>query len=227
MKHFILIIFIFFSLFTVKAQFIKGALTGGFNLSQVDGDQVFGFRKFGLNLGPSAIIPVKNNFSIVLEVLYSEKGSSQRPVDKYVDSTQEYRLKLNYAEVPLLIQYADKGGFVFGAGMSYGRLVSVKEKQFDHTTQTIKWDNISLNDGTYNKNDYEVLADIRCRIYDGVYLNLRYAYSLAKIRTRNFGAPWKKTRYQYNNLISFRVVWVINEKHIEQIKQKNKEENND
>ena len=57
-------------------------------------------------------------------------------------------------------------------------------------------------------------SDLRFRIYKKLKFNIRYAYSLAKIRTRTFedfqGQTW--TRDQFNNLITFRLVYMINEK---------------
>ncbi len=35
----------------LSAQIIKGEAIAGFNLSQVDGDMFYGFKKFGLNVG--------------------------------------------------------------------------------------------------------------------------------------------------------------------------------
>lgn len=185
----------------------------GSNLSQVDGDQVYGYKKIGLNTGVSAMIPLGRRFYIVPEILYSEKGSYQKPEYIDEDSTGEYRLRLNYAEVPILLQYADKNGFIFGAGISYGRLVHVKEKEYNRISREIEWNNVSLNDGTYKKSDYDILADLRLRIFKGFYFNLRYSYSITKIRTRYFPKPWNKTRDQFNNLLSFRVVWIINDRY--------------
>lgn len=196
---------------SIEAQNIKGAIIGGLNITQVDGDQVYGFRKKGISVGPSAIIPLRSGFQLALEVLYSQKGSSQAPVYTYEDSTREYRLKLNYAEVPILIQYADKHGLTAGLGISYGRLVFVKEKQYNPLTKKVEWDNVRLNDGTYKKDDFEVIADLKLKLFTGIYANLRYSYSIAKIRTRYFYKPFNKSRDQFNNVISFRLIWVLND----------------
>ncbi len=37
-----------------KAQIIKGEIIAGFNLSQVDGDEIYGYKKGGLQLGLGA-----------------------------------------------------------------------------------------------------------------------------------------------------------------------------
>lgn len=215
----IIILYSFIIIDKSFAQVIKGALIGGLNLSQVDGDQIYGFHKAGLNVGASAIIPIKNRFSLDLEILYSQKGSSQKPLYNYEDSSGEYMLKLNYAEIPLLLQYSDKGGVTVGAGFSYGRLVYVAEKQSPDKNTPVQWDNVSLNDGTYKKSDYEVIGDLQFRLFQGFYLDLRYSYSMAEIRKRYFYKPFNKLRKQYNNLISCRLIWVINEKKIEETKK--------
>jgi hypothetical protein len=228
LKRLLIILFtvhcLLFTVYSLRAQVIKGALIGGFNLSQVDGDQVYGFHKFGINAGASAIIPLKNRFSIALEILYSQKGSFQSTLYPYADSTGKYKLRLNYAEVPVLIQYNDKGGFTFSAGMSYGRLVHVAEEQYNRKDKKIEWDNVHLNDGTYKNDDFEILGDLRVRLYEGFYFNARYSYSMAKIRTRYFYSPFNFTRKQYNNFLSFRVIWVINDKKIEEKINKRNEE---
>jgi hypothetical protein len=210
-----LFILFFSSLYLLSdAQLIKGGIIGGLNISQVDGDQVYGFKKFGFTAGPTAIIPLSKRFQLSLEVLYSQKGSSQAPVvtKDIDDSTREYRLKLNYAEIPLLLHYVDKHGLNAGLGLSFGRLVFVKEKEFNHDTKKVEWNDVKLNDGTYNKNDYEIIFDLQMKVYAGLYANLRYSYSLSKIRSRYYFYPFNKWRDQYNNVITLRAIWVINDK---------------
>ena len=107
-------------------QSIKGGLAAGLNATQVDGDEVYGYHKFGLNAGAFAIIPFRKNFSFTLETAYTQKGSYQRP--QFADSlTGEYRLILNYVEVPLLFHYIEKDIIKIGTGFSWGKLVEFKE----------------------------------------------------------------------------------------------------
>jgi len=178
------------------------------NLTQVDGDEVFGFKKVGANVGAGVMIPIKGNWDVSLEALFSQKGANQKP--QWDDSTRNgaYRLNLNYAVVPVLIMYTDKEFISAGAGFSWGRLVGVKEWEHDKLVETT-----TLNSGVYNKNDFSILADLRIRVYKQLKFNLRYQYSLVKIRTREFenGAGETWTRDQFNNVISFRLIWVFNE----------------
>ena len=197
------------------SQRIQGAVIGGFNLSQVDGDEIYGFSKLGVNTGLAAVVPFGENFNVSLEILFNQKGSFQGKQYEEEDSlgnifNGKYNLTLNYLEVPLLFLYNDKDVLTAGAGISYGRLVSIKEYEHGNRIETT-----TLNGGPYERDDFNILADVRFRIYKRLRLNLRYAYSLAKIRTRDFydtRGEYLNTRDQFNNLISIRLIYMFNEK---------------
>lgn len=209
----LIIIFVVVSSIEMTAQVIKGEAILGMNLTQVDGDEVYGFKKVGANVGAGVLIPFGKNWDVSLEALFSQKGANQK--EQYDDSLSfAYKLNLNYAEVPVLVMYTDKEFISAGAGFSWGRLVGVKEWEHGQLVETT-----TVNSGVYSKNDFCILGDLRIRIYKQLKFNLRYQYSLVKIRTREFGNPpdtW--TRDQYNNVITFRLIWVFNEKQSRQIR---------
>jgi hypothetical protein len=197
------------------SQIIKGEAIFGTNLTQVDGDEVYGFRKWGINVGAGVLIPFdkKGRWDVSLEALFSQKGSYQKAF--YEDScdgqrqTGEYNLRLNYVEVPVLVMYTDKDFISAGAGFSWGRLVGVTEYEHGQLIEETQTDG-----NTYNPNDFSILADVRIRIYKALKFNLRYQYSLLPIRERDFencrtGDQW--SRKQYNNVLTFRLIWVFNE----------------
>lgn len=200
----------------IKAQIVKGEGFLGFNLSQVDGDEAFGYKKLGLHAGLGALVPIyqKNNFNIdfSLEVTFNQKGAHQRQIYNGADGiTGEYDLYLNYFEVPVLIYFTDKQITSFGIGASYGRLVGLKEYEHGNLTDV----NLSYtNVDKYSLNDFCILADLKFRIYERLKLGVRFQYSMAKIRTRPFylsnGQP-DCPRDQYNNVITARLIYVFNE----------------
>lgn len=230
--YFLLIFFVGIS-FSSQAQVIRGAVFGGLNISQVAGDEVYGFKQPGAHVGAAAIIPFTEHWSLTLETLFSMEGAKQKarresspyyapfdsiagvwknpydPYDSIVYLNGAYNLRLNYVRVPILLHYVDDI-FAIGAGIQYGRLVSVKEKEQDiyNTTTTAE--------AAYDKNDLSILADLRFRIYKGLYINARYSYSLMSIRERTFTDvnSWEtiETRKQYSNVLTFRLMWVINDK---------------
>lgn len=194
---------------TGYGQRIMGAAIVGLNATQVDGDEVYGYKNFGLNTGLSAIVPFNNKWSVSIENIYSEKGAHQRV--KYLDSLDgSYDLKLNYLEVPVLLHFTDKDIVTFGAGMSWGRLVKVWEQRNGYEMPAT-----TLESGIYRSNDLNFLLDVRFRVFERLRFNARYAYSIRPIATREIidsktGRP--NIRDQYNGLFSFRLIYVFNER---------------
>jgi hypothetical protein len=194
---------------TGYGQRIMGAAIVGLNATQVDGDEVYGYKNFGLNAGLSAIVPFNNKWSVSVENIYSEKGAHQRV--KYLDSLDgSYDLKLNYLEVPVLLLFTDKDIVTFGAGMSWGRLVKVWEQRNGYEMPAT-----TLESGIYRSSDLNFLLDVRFRVFERLRFNARYAYSIRPIATREIidsktGRP--NIRDQYNGLFSFRLIYVFNER---------------
>ncbi len=217
MKKSILVLLLITGIFGFRqanAQQVIGALIGGFNATHVEGDDVFGFRKFGLNAGASAIVPFAEKWSFSIETIYTQKGSFHkeggRGMDyRYRHDYNHYKLVLNYLEVPVMVHFQDKTGLKAGLGVSYSRLIEVKEWE-DH----VRIATTTLNGGPYDLNDYNGIIDIQIPIYKQLKFNARYAFSLFKIRERqyqNVDPGEVKIRKQYNRVLTFRVMWFFNE----------------
>jgi len=209
-KYFLLLVISLLLSTLSYGQSIQGAIAIGTNLTQVDGDEMYGFKKFGLNASAIAIMPIKKRWAISVEASYSQKGSREYYPPE-VDPTKElpyYDLRLSYAEVPIMVHFTDKGFLTVGLGMSWGRLVGMKEIEWNIQTDA------SLYSGHYNRNDINGIFDLRFPIYKKLNLNFRYAYSFAKIRTREYnnlaGDSWK--RDQYNNVLTLRFYYIFNER---------------
>lgn len=113
----------------LRAQIVKGEVFVGANTTQVDGDECYAFRRFGVHAGAGAMVPITNWMDIGLEVLFSQKGAYKGDsINQHLGLfTGTYDLRLNYAEVPLMVYLTDKDRFSVGIGVSYGRLVGLKE----------------------------------------------------------------------------------------------------
>jgi len=204
----------------VKAQVFLGEAFVGLNINQVDGDQMMGFFKKGVHAGVGVMTPVfqKRNFSIELslEVLYNQKGAKQdAKYDTIIDPitqqhlTGEYNLRLHYGEVPLMVYFTDKKFFSGGVGVSYARLMGLKE--YEHGQET----GVSLTSGDYNRDEFNILAEVKIRIWKRLKFGVRYSYSLNPIRTRSFTdleGNVKGPYNQYNNMFTFRLTYVFNER---------------
>lgn len=204
---------------TANAQRIKGALIAGVNATQVDGDEVFGYHKFGLNVGAAAIVPIKGNWAISLENIYSEKGAHQRP--RFIDSLDgSYDLKINYLDVPVLVQYTDKDIVTFGLGASWGGMVKIWEQR-----NGIEQTSTTLTSGIYKRSDINLLVDVRFRLVDRLHFDVRYAYSIRPIATREVvdsKTGYPNVRDQYNGMFTFRLYYIFNERLAEKPKKTTK-----
>jgi len=191
-----------------EAQRVKGELIFGMNATQIDGDEVFGFHKYGLNVGVGGIYPFNKHWSLSAETIFNQKGSYRKEsIEIDTLPTPYYNIRLNYLEVPVMIHYEDKGGVIFGLGFSWGRTVGIDETEHGKKVET------TTLAGPYKRDDVNVLADVRFKIWKKLKFNFRYAYSVLPIRyrtyTNTYGVSWERS--QYNSILTFRLIYVFNE----------------
>lgn len=130
-----------------------------------------------------------------MEILYSQKGAKSRT---YSGFPTEYQVNLNYAEVPLLINFQEKSAVNFGLGLAYGRLVKTREF-IDEIEQEPFED--------FNRDEFSGIANGSYLISDHFQINVRFAYSLLPIGhspISNFNS-----RAMYNNVLSFRLAYIL------------------
>jgi len=183
--------------FTAQAQTFKGGALLGINASQVDGDNLAGYDKVGLNGGFFADLPLPSKFSVSMELLYSQKGSSGHFI---AGSTNSYLLRLGYAEVPFLLNYHDKPKINFGTGVSISRLVSYKEYR----------DGIQINQsqpGTFRSNELAWVANGNYVISDHFIFNLRFSYSI--FRVGQSSTSRYRNEAMFNNVITARIGFIL------------------
>jgi hypothetical protein len=223
---------------TPQDKQIKGVVIAGINMSQVDGDQVIGFNKVGINAGVGAIVPLAKNFSFGIETLYNQKGSYKK-YSPGGDSTGTpyYKLKLDYLDVPVMAYYEDKHIITFGLGFSWGRRVNYEEtvrgidtifsqylvKGVPVIVSHIPGGDTVLTQYPLKKNDWSVIISVGLRLYRHLKLNVRYSYSIASIGHHDYikqesMATW--TRKMYHNVISVRLMYLINERYVPPPKEK-------
>lgn len=184
-----------------------GALVAGINASQIDGDTYSGFHKAGLNAGLAAFVKLNPKLIASLELLYSQKGARNVSVIETVNTGTTpiiYTAKLNYAEIPLMLNYAVADKIHFGLGASYSRLVSDKEFMDSYTSSAIN--NLQ---NTFRKQDFNYLAAVSYQLYENIFVRARYQYSMMTIRDAqkipiDFG-----TGRQTNNLFALQLFVVF------------------
>ncbi len=150
----------------------KGGIVGGFNLSQIEGDEAAGYNKIGLQGGVRVAIILKEKMDLGVELLFSQRGSAARNVNQ---GTFPFKLTLNYIEVPVLFNYMDWQvenedyyRLHFHTGLSYGRLISSSSdvNQF-----------IQLGD-FFRDNDVSWVAGATYYVNKNIGVTVRYTRSL-------------------------------------------------
>jgi hypothetical protein len=86
----------------LDAQTFSGNLVGGISSSQASGDGTEGFVQFGVYAGIGAEAKLNDTWSLHGNLMFNQKGAR---VYKSSNSINTYRLRVNYVELPILIDY--------------------------------------------------------------------------------------------------------------------------
>ena len=195
---------------TAQGQRIHALMSSGATLSQIEGDELKGFRMLGYTGGVGAIVNLdkKERWHISLEALYSRRGSYHASGDPFSMS-----LPLNYIDIPLMVHFRDPwGGMLIGLGLNYGRLVQQPEGTIMYNPSYFVPD---TTDMSFLSNEVAVVFDFRFPIWRGLQFNLRWQYSILAVKR-----DWQFTEYLhngtevntwrndcYNNTLAFRLLW--------------------
>lgn len=155
MRIFLSILFLLFVAGQLRAQTFQASVIGGMNLSQIDGDDLFGFHKFGLNSGIRVVAVLSDRWRVGPEILYSQQGAL-RPSSSF-NLSDFSRFQLNTLEVPLMVYYKD-WRLTAEMGLSYQRLFAYEINDIqgeDRTDQFVLQDNLfAFNAGvTFHVNE--------------------------------------------------------------------------
>ena len=109
MKKYILVTLFLTFLFTAStnAQEVErrfqGAAVIGFNMAQLDGDDLVGYHQIGLNAGARVYTRINEKWRFSMELLYSQQGSNRSAKDALRAAVD--KIRLNFAAAPLLIHF--------------------------------------------------------------------------------------------------------------------------
>lgn len=184
-----------------------GGLSAGATFTQVDGDNFAGYHKIGFTGGGIVYAHVANKLAVSIEILFTQKGSRANKTqisNNRAYLIQKYDIALNYAEVPIMLNYFDKRKSHFGGGISYSQLINAKETV---TTSPTFPSTIDLTQYEFKKYDLNFVLSGNLHLGAGFFLNARFQYSLLPVRTniyREFGRA-----EQYNNMWVLRVMYLF------------------
>ncbi len=198
-------------LYLEKPRVFYGGVVVGANFSQVDGDYYAGYHKVGANVGGIVYAQLAKHVALSLEILYSQKGSKSDGIQNSPGigsvTVIKYGINANYAEIPVMINYFDKRRSHAGVGVSYGRLVNISEPIVaDSFSSKINTD-LSVN-YPFKKNDFNFLAGAELHLWKGLFLNVRFQYSIVAIRTDIPPVAYARAD-QYNNLWVVRLMYLL------------------
>ncbi len=187
-----------------EKPFIRAAIIAGMNVSQVDGDGIAGFRKFGANGGGAAYINLPKSFMASFEILYSMRGAKSSNNETFRDG-RKLRLDLDYIEVPFMVHYNDRDRAIFGLGLVWNTLVRSKVDPA-----------ILSDDVVFRRASLDFVGGVTFLIKKRYGINLRYTYSLTPAGIAADGAPGQngfRTTLDgklKNNVIGVRFMYFLN-----------------
>lgn len=193
--------------------FFGGPVVGA-NFTQVDGDNYAGYHKVGMNVGGIVYARFGEMFAGSMEILYSQRGARSNGPKGVVNvpgisQVNKYGIDLNYAEVPVMFHIFNKNRSHASFGFSYSQLVSSKE--------TVQTDVQSFNDTAtfdrypFKKYDINFLIGGSLRVYKGLFVNVRFQYSLAPVRTNTY-LGFARSQ-QFNNSVVVRFMYLFGDKY--------------
>ena len=142
MQKWIIVLLVFLAGTGLSAQTFRGSVVAGMNISQIDGDALFGFHQPGVNAGLRVVAILNDRWRVGPEILFSQQGAKRPLTSANISIYDSFRL--NTLEVPLMAYYKDwritaEGGF------SYQRLINyevIGDNGEDVTAQTDLQDNL-------------------------------------------------------------------------------------
>lgn len=195
-------------IFNGERKFTAGIAIGT-NISQVDGDNLSGFSKVGLNAGAVVNINFNEKLGIGMELLYSQKGSKSVGAGNSPTAGSfygKYKISANYAEIPLILYYNLQPKFQFGIGASYNVFISSKETYDDGMNPIVTFDEELY---PFNKSSVDALISGSMVLWQGLVLQARYQYSITPIRDFNHAPEGFAGGDQKNNLFAFRLIYLF------------------
>jgi len=173
----------------------KLGLIAGLNAAQINGDDIAGYNKLGLEAGAEVSYRIKESWMPSVSILFSQKGSRSEPrLDGFLT-----HYKLNYVSVPVMMHYMD-GGVRISGGLSYNRLISTYflQRDFDETAEREPY---------YRNTDINVILGFGYFTGNNWGFDLRWSNSTFSIVNIDFGNIINEP--QINRLLTFRTIYLF------------------
>ncbi len=201
MKHiYLILILLTITCLNGFSQRFEGGIIGGFNASQVDGDNYTGYHKPGVALGAYVQTDISRTVFAGMELKLMQKGS--RNIDSLAidDGQIKYIMRLNYIDLPVYLGIRTGERISLLLGISPGYLISGKEfNDYGRLTEE--------DQHPFNSLDLQALLGFRFQITRRLFVDVRGAYSLLPIRDQPGETLWYWNSNQFNNMLSTTVLY--------------------
>ena len=167
-----LFILISFSFSGLSQLEFSGGIELGVSSTQLSGDALSGFDKFGLSAGPYVRTTFSEKSSARLGILYLNKGSKKNANPKNGDLIT-YAIRLNYVEAPITYSYSIHNIRAEG-GLAIGRLISSSELGTDGRERDFVF--------PFEKMDYSVIVGVNYFFSENIFVNGRWSQSVIPVR---------------------------------------------
>lgn len=173
-----------------NAQHPHWGIKGGLNLANLDikpgGEMDY---KVGMHIGGLAHIHLSDHFALQPELMYSNQGGKSEA------GNVEYKSKLHYINVPVLLQFMTGSGFRLQTGPQVGLLVSAKSKVNETETEV---------DDNYNTPDFSWSFGASYVTMKGFGIDARYNHGISNISDIP-GSKYRNRVFQVGVFYQFRV----------------------
>ena len=181
-----------------SGQTFRGFVQGGATLSQIDGDNLAGYNRFGGTGGAGVWYDLADRWRTSLTIAFAQNGSKASAREAQLSSTNPLsdvsKVSLNYVTVPVSLHYmdwlSDDAVFYrleFLAGLEYRRLV---------TTETINPAGQNIDQFfTYRNNGVGLQLGAWFSTSERMAFGLQHSWGLLSARPRNEPIYFSKQVY--------------------------------
>jgi hypothetical protein len=172
---------------SLMAQFHIGFKVGS-NITKIDGYSFSEKFNYAYHIGGFAEIGLGQKFGLQPEVLLNQYSSTvdsnYRNIYQDVLSSQQYKVKLNYLSIPVLLNYKVLGNFLsLQAGPQFSILMNHDKNLLENGTEAFK------------KGDFAMLGGLQLK-FSAIRITGRYAIGLSNISDLGNSDEWKSQGFQ-------------------------------
>lgn len=193
------------------AQYINAYIDAGAITSQIEGDELKGFKMWNFTGGVGAFVRFDQygTWGLSIEADYAGRGVYQNLHNS--KNLYNIDLRMHYVDIPVTVFFKDPyGGIRIGLGPVYSRLVQQPHGEIEYSPNHFLPDTSDMN---FLKNDFSAAAEIRFTIWNNLYMSIRYQQSLFPVK-KNWHFTENDNTWAndcFNQSLSFRLLWQFGE----------------